>query len=139
MIKRRNTLALASYFGMLASLGASQAAAETFGTWQNPKNSVHIEIVSCDDARCGIVVWANEKAKADSLEGGTAELVGTTLLRNFREKANGKWKGKAFVPDINKEFSGTMTFVDASTIKVKGCLAWIIGCKSQIWTRVTPE
>jgi uncharacterized protein (DUF2147 family) len=139
MIERRNALSFASCIGMFASLVASPAAAETLGIWQNPKNSVHIEIVSCDDARCGVVVWANEKAKADSLEGGTAELVGTTLLRNFREKNNGKWKGKAFVPDIDKEFSGTLTFVDASTIRVKGCLVWIIGCKSQTWTRISPE
>ena len=138
MMRGGSVWTLVAYFGMLAGLAASPAMAESFGIWKNPKNSVNIEIISCDDARCGVVVWANEKAQADSLEGGTAELVGTMLLRDFREKANGKWKGKAFVPDIGKDFSGTATIVDTNTITVKGCLVWLIGCKSQTWTRVIP-
>jgi uncharacterized protein (DUF2147 family) len=136
MILRPKALSLAVFFGMAAWLSATPAAAETSGIWQNPENSVHIEIVSCDDARCGVVVWASEEAKADSLEGGTAELVGTTLLRNFREKANGEWEGAVFVPDIGEDFSGTLVFAGANTITVEGCLVWAIGCKSQTWTRV---
>lgn len=124
-------------FTISATLTASSPPEEDFGIWKNPNDSVHIKIVSCGDARCGVAVWANEKAKADSLKGGTKELIGTMLLRDFREQAAGKWKGKAFVPDIGKEFSGLATIVDATTITVKGCLVWKVGCKSQTWTRVS--
>lgn len=118
---------------------ANSAPVEDFGIWKNPKDSVHIKIVSCSEARCGVVVWANEKAKADSVKGGTNELVGTMILKDFREQPNGEWKGKAFVPDIGKEFSGVATVVDANIMTVKGCIVWKVGCKSQTWTRVSSD
>lgn len=116
--------------------GPLAAAQESFGIWENPQGSVHIKLESCGDARCGVVVWANAKAKADALEGGTANLIGTTILRDFRETADGKWEGKAFVPDIGKEFSGFATVENDSTLTVKGCLVGHFGCKSQTWTEI---
>ena len=46
---------------------------------RNPSNSVHVRIHPCGKSRCGTVVWANAKAKADSARGGTTNLVGTEL------------------------------------------------------------
>jgi uncharacterized protein (DUF2147 family) len=130
-------IVLLTLFTISRSVNASSTLEEDFGIWKNPNDSVHIKIVSCGDARCGVVVWANEKAKADSRKGGTNELVGKMLLRDFRQEATGRWKGKALVPDIGKEFSGLATIVDANTITVKGCLVWKLGCKSQTWTRIS--
>lgn len=103
---------------------------------RNPSNSVHVRIHSCGKTRCGTVVWANDKAKADSARGGTRNLVGTELFREFREVSPKVWKGKVFVPDLNKVFTGTATVKDQSTIVARGCLFASIGCKSQIWKRV---
>jgi len=103
---------------------------------RNPSNSVHVRIHSCGKTRCGTVVWANDKAKADSARGGTRNLVGTELFREFREVSPKVWKGKVFVPDLNKVFTGTATVKDQSTIVARGCLFGSIGCKSQIWKRV---
>ena len=103
---------------------------------RNPSNSVHVRIQPCGKGRCGTVVWANDKAKADSARGGTRNLVGTQLFREFHEISPKVWKGKVFVPDLNKVFSGTGTIKDQNTIVARGCLFAGIGCKSQIWTRV---
>jgi len=103
---------------------------------RNPSNSVHVRIHPCGKTRCGTVVWANDKAKADSARGGTRNLVGTELFREFREVSPKVWKGKVFVPDINKVFTGTGTVKDQNTIVARGCLFGSIGCKSQTWTRV---
>jgi uncharacterized protein (DUF2147 family) len=103
---------------------------------RNPSNSVHVRIHSCGKTRCGTVVWANDKAKADSARGGTRNLVGTELFREFREVSPKVWKGKVFVPDLNKVFTGTATVKDQSTIVARGCLFGSIGCKSQTWKRV---
>ena len=116
--------------------GPLAAAQESFGIWENPQGSVHIKLESCGDARCGVVVWANAKAKADALERGTANLVGTTILRDFRETADGKWEDKAFVPDIGKEFSGFATVENDRTLNVKGYLIGHFGCKLQTWTKI---
>ena len=105
-------------------------------TLRNPSNSVHVRIHRCGKSRCGTVVWANEKAKADSARGGTPKLVGTELFREFREVSPKVWKGKVFVPDLNKVFTGTGTVKDQNTIIARGCLIGNIGCKSQTWTRV---
>ena len=104
--------------------------------FRNPQNSVHVRIHPCGKGRCGTVVWANAKAKADSARGGTPNLVGTELFREFREVSPKVWKGKVFVPDINKVFTGTGTIKDQNTIVARGCLIAGMGCKSQIWTRV---
>jgi uncharacterized protein (DUF2147 family) len=117
----------------------SPAVAQNAGqdsVWRNPSNSVHVRIHPCGKSRCGTVVWANAKAKADSARGGTKNLIGTELFRDFREKSPKVWKGKVFVPDINGTFTGTATIRDQNTLVARGCLIGNFGCKSQAWTRV---
>ena len=119
--------------------GSATASAQNPGqenVFRNPSNSVHVRIHPCGKGRCGTVVWANDKAKKDSARGGTRNLVGTELFREFREVSPKVWKGKVFVPDLNKVFTGTGTIKDQNTIVARGCLFAGIGCKSQTWTRV---
>jgi uncharacterized protein (DUF2147 family) len=104
--------------------------------WRNPQDSVHVRIHPCGAGRCGTVIWANEKAKSDSAKGGTANLVGTQLFREFVETSPKIWTGKVFVPDLNRVFSGTGTVIDANTLVARGCLVGKIGCKSQTWVRI---
>ena len=122
-----------------AYLLPAAADAQTVGkdnVWRNPSNSVHVRVHPCGNSRCGTVVWANDKAKKDSARGGTPNLVGTELFRDFREVSPKVWKGKVFVPDLNKVFTGTGTIKDQNTVVARGCLLGNIGCKSQTWTRV---
>ncbi len=122
----------------LSAVAASPASAQdvfTYGVWRNPKNTVHVEIKPCGGGRaCGNVVWANEDAQEDARKGGTPNLIGLQLLRDFQLQKNGSWKGKVFVPDLNMTLSGTADFPNASTMKAKGCL--LLFCKSQTWRRV---
>ena len=130
---------LAVAFVLAALLAPSAILAKDVGqdlVLRNPSNSVHVRIHPCGKTRCGTVVWANEKAKADSARGGTPNLVGTELFREFREVSPKVWKGKVFVPDINKVLTGTGTVKDQNTIVARGCLFAGMGCKSQTWTRV---
>jgi len=123
----------------LSSLPASGASASerSLGEWRNPSNSVHVRVEPCGRQQmCGVVIWASEKAKADSGRGGTDPLVGAQLFRDFIEEKPGVWRGRVFVPDIAKTFSGTVTVVDSETLRANGCLIGKIGCRSQIWTRL---
>lgn len=119
---------------MLVSAAVAEVSQDLVLT--NPSNSVHVRIHRCGESRCGTVVWANAKAKADSARGGTKKLVGTQLFREFQEVSPKVWKGKVFVPDLNKTLTGTGTVKDQDTILARGCLIAGIGCKSQTWTRV---
>jgi uncharacterized protein (DUF2147 family) len=129
------TVLLTVVGALSVALPASAQDQFTYGVWRNPKNSVHVEIKPCGGGRaCGFVVWANDDAKADARKGGTANLVGLQLLRDFALQKSGSWKGRVFVPDLNMTLSGTADFPDATTMKAKGCL--LLFCKSQTWRRV---
>lgn len=104
--------------------------------WRNPSNSVHIRITPCgQDRKCGKVIWASDKAKADARKGGTTQLVGSNLLRDVRPSESGQYKARVFVPDLNQSFSGQVR-VNGDQLIGKGCVLGII-CKSQTWTRIS--
>jgi uncharacterized protein (DUF2147 family) len=128
---------LAAAAGLMTASSALADDSFNYGVWRNPKNSVHVEIKPCGGGKaCGVVIWANDEAKADAKKGGTPDLVGLQLLRDFQLQKNGSWKGKVFVPDLNMNFNGTADFPDTTTMKAKGCLIGGFLCKSQTWRRV---
>jgi uncharacterized protein (DUF2147 family) len=127
---------LAATFAVTPALAGPPAAAPIASEWRNPGNSVHVRIDRCDGQLCGTVTWASAKAQADARRGGTDQLVGTHLFRDLQPEGPGKWRGKVFVPDIRKTFSGTLTFADPETMVGKGCVLFGLVCKSQAWSRV---
>jgi uncharacterized protein (DUF2147 family) len=124
----------------VAALGLVQApafaqASDVYGVWRNPKNSVHVEVKPCGQNACGYVVWASPKALRDAQEAGSNQLVGLQIFREMTPTQSGDWKGKVFVPDLNRTFSGRAEPIDATRLRAKGCLVAGVVCKSQIWTR----
>jgi uncharacterized protein (DUF2147 family) len=115
---------------------AQTAEQDSFGIWTNPQRSVQVRAHRCGQALCGTVVQANAKAQADARKGGTANLVGAQLFSGFIMEKENVWRGKVFVPDIRKTFSGTITRVDSRTLRAEGCLLGRIGCRTQDWTLV---
>lgn len=132
-----HALAAAVALVSTASVAHAQTEPSLIGVWRNPKNSVHVDIKPCGDKLCGVVVWANDKAKQDAKEGGTANLVGTQLFRDFGLQGGGVYRGKVFIPDLNMNFTGTATQVDATSLRARGCLLASVFCKSQTWKRVS--
>ena len=63
-------------------------------------------------------------------------MVGLQLLQDFAPAGQG-WRGKVFVPDLNRTLTGSARTIDANHIEAKGCLIGSILCKSQVWTRLT--
>lgn len=129
-------LGMAPVSAHAASVASVAETARTYGVWRNPKNSVHLEIKDCGETACGVVIWASDRAKADARKGGSPNLVGLQLLRDFAPDKKGAWRGKVFVPDLNMTFSGAAEVLDTKTLRAKGCVLGGIICKSQIWTRV---
>jgi uncharacterized protein (DUF2147 family) len=127
--------------GLVALIATTTGAAAgdgdaAIGTWRNIRNTMHIEILHCGDSMCGKVVWASDQATADAKRGGTRDLIGTEIFRDFRRDAAGNWRGKVFVPDLNKTFSGTIELVDRNTLKGTGCLIGRVLCKSKVLVRI---
>ena len=82
------------------------------------------------------MVWASEEAQADARRGTGQPLIGQQLLRDFAPDRNGGWKGKVFVPDMNRTFTGAARLVDAGRLEAQGCLLGKVLCKRQTWRRV---
>lgn len=120
-----------------AAHGAPAPDSMRGSVWRNPGNSVHIRFVPCGQDLCGTVVWANEKAIADARRGSGTELLGTQIFRNLRAVKPDTWQGRVHVPDIGASFDGTITRVGEDRLVGEGCLIGRIGCRSQVWTRVS--
>lgn len=123
------------YALLLAQAAPSPAPAKE-SVWRNPRDSVHVRVHPCGSGMCGTVIWANDQAKADSARGGTPNLVGTELFRDFHQTSPNLWTGRVFVPDMNHVFSGTGSLAGGGSLIARGCIAKDFGCKSQTWTRI---
>lgn len=136
MIRLSTLGALVVAAGLASSTTASaQGDPSIHGVWRNPKNTVHVQIKPCAAGACGYVVWATDKAKADARAGGTTQLIGLQLLQDFSQDKKGLWRGKVFVPDLNRTFTGSAELAGPATMKAKGC--FVVLCKSQTWTRIS--
>lgn len=105
------------------------------GRWKNPSGSVIVAIDVCGAAYCGTVEWASDKAKADAAKGGTEALVGTQLMTGFVPAGTSKWKGRLFIPDMNRRSKAELRMQGGGQLKVTGCAVGRMICKSQYWTR----
>ena len=124
-------------FAALAALFAvSSVQAADLGVWTGPKDNVRVAIKSCGTSTCGTVVYASPKAEADARKSGLTTLVGQQLLRDFEPTGHGGMRGKVFVPTLKVTLQGTAEFIDARTMKAKGCVLGGLICKAQVWHRI---
>ena len=124
-------------FALIPIAGAADAAAPIEGKWKNPKGSVIINVAACGAATyCGRVAWATAKAKADARQGGTANLVGTSLLTGLRATGQGNYRGRVLLPKRDIHATAYVRAAGPNAIDVKGCAVAGILCKEQRWTRV---
>src|SRR4051794_17470934 len=124
---------------ILASLILAQTVAppqqpSIDGQWRSPGGNSIIAIAPCGSSLCGTVVWASDKAKQDARK-GTDQLIGTQLLTNLQQRAEGRWQGKLFVPDQNIRATAKLQLIGAQQLKVSGCALGKTLCKSELWTR----
>lgn len=113
---------------------AAAASAPIEGSWKSPGGNSIIAIAPCGDDLCGTVAWASAKAKEDSRK-ATNQLIGTQLLTALRQRRDGRWQGKLFIPDKNMRVTAKIELVSPGQLKVSGCAAGRALCKSTLWTR----
>lgn len=111
------------------------AASPLEGTWTNPKRTVTVRIAPCGQSLCGRVVNASAKARRDAAEGGTRNLIGTTILKDLRPAGANRWKGQVFMPKADRH-AGANLSLRGNRLTVQGCILSVI-CKDQTWSRVS--
>lgn len=128
---------LMAFAALALGTSAVSAADNPYGTWRNPKNSLHVRVAPCSDRLCGTVVWASEKAKRDAAEGMDEPLIGSMIFRDLARDKRGVWRGRVFLPNKGRTFSGSLDMVDRNTMEAKGCVFGGLFCKAQLWTRLS--
>jgi uncharacterized protein (DUF2147 family) len=93
-----------------------------------------IRIAPCGVQLCGRVVHASASARQKAAQGGTKELIGTTLLSNVKPAGANQWRGQVFLPKRNMYASGTLR-LSGTLLKVEGCKMGVV-CKEQTWSRL---
>lgn len=120
----------------LTLTAAAPPTVDPRGDWRNTRDTVHMRVAACGEALCATVIWASDKAKADARKGSGQDLVGSRLLSDLRRHANGRWKGKAYVPDIDVRASAVMVPVKPNLLRVSGCILGGLICRTAHWHRM---
>src|SRR5579863_5606526 len=131
---------LAAAAGTIAAGGSADGIA---GRWITETRHGIVEITHCGASICGRLVDSDtirgDPRSRDVHNRDSAQrqrpLKGLMMLQGFRGDA-GKWdSGSVYNPDDGGTYHGTITMMNADTLKVRGCIVWPL-CKSQLWKRV---
>lgn len=126
-----------SLFAAIALLAGPGVAPDAIiGQWSNAKGTIEVRTRRCGAELCGRVVRASAKAEASARKGGTASLVGTELLRGYRQDRNGVWNGRVFIPKIGRDVSSQIKQTSNDTLTISGCMVGGMLCRTQVWHRV---
>ncbi|WP_260483153.1 DUF2147 domain-containing protein [Sphingomicrobium flavum] len=123
-------------FSLLAAPASAAAPHPLEGRWK--EGNLVIDIAPCGSVLCGTVVSASKKQQARAMKGSGTRLIGSRLITDIRPdgRAN-RYKAKVFVADRDMNASGQIDQLSNDRIKVKGCVALGILCKSEEWQRVS--
>ena len=119
----------------VAAPAAAPSAAVAIGLWRNPKQTIEVRTGMCGAELCGTVVAASSTARADARDAGVTHLIGTALLRNYRQTGPDSWSGRVFVPDMGRVFASRIAVLPPNRLRISGCILGGLVCKSQVWTR----
>lgn len=118
----------------LIALPSAAVSAPIEGKWQNPKDSVIVNVIPCGaETYCGRVTWASPKAKRKA-DGRLR--VGTQLLSGLKADGRGGYKGRAYEPRRQIRANATIRNAGRNALIVRGCALGGLICKAQRWTRV---
>jgi uncharacterized protein (DUF2147 family) len=122
---------------MIAMLVQTSApSSDIRGDWINQRQTAVIRISDCPTGLCGVVIWSAPAARGDAARGGTTELNGTTVMRDFAGLGGTRWRGQVFLPDLNRSVKATIELQSEGTrLQVKACELGGLVCKTQTWSR----
>ena len=127
----------------LATFAATPAlASDIVGRWVTPSKG-QVEIFKCGAALCGKLITSprldQEPHLTDELNKDASKrgrkLKGMTFLEGFGGGPTVFSGGKLYNPEDGAVYAGTITVVDAATLKLKGCVVAPL-CKTQVWKRM---
>lgn len=65
----------------------------------------------------------------------TDPLIGAEVLSGLVRNRQAGWKGRLFVPDLNKHSKVSLRSLGQDEVKITGCAIGRLVCESEVWTR----
>ncbi len=122
---------LATAAAMVMVAGAAMAD-PVVGTWKSQPGEtggyIHVKIAPCGSNICGTItkVVGNDNTS----------IVGRKIINGMKANGGGKYSGGTiWAPDTDKTYKSKMA-LSGNKLKVSGCVAGGIICRSQSWTRL---
>lgn len=132
----RSIFALGMTVAAMLLAGAAPPQAGIEGVWQNANKTVNLRLAPCGEALCATVIWATEQARADARKGSGKELVGSRLLTGLRPTSPDTWRGKVYVPDLDRHATATVRRTRPDQLRVSGCVLGGLICRTRDWQRI---
>ena len=106
------------------------AMADITGNWLSQKNEegkqITVKIYNCGEQICGTIT--------DIHNSDNKEIIGIEIIEDMKKKHDTYYRGgRIYAPDTEKWYNSKINVIDANTLKVSGCVAFI--CRDQVWTR----
>lgn len=119
---------------------ALASAEDAFGTWRHPENGSLVKLYSCGGGLCAQIVKTQDpNAKDDknpdpSKRGRKVE--GIVIMSGAKKEGDNQWRGKLYNREDGNTYSGSITVLSKTQVKLEGCVLGGIICKGVTWTRV---
>jgi uncharacterized protein (DUF2147 family) len=118
--------------GVLAGIAAaaftgSAIAADPFGIFERPSTGAHVQFYNCSGKVCGKIVKVKDASKQST--------VGTVILKGADKVGDNKWKGDLLNTEDGKTYSGHLTLLSPTELKLEGCTMAVL-CKGETWRKV---
>lgn len=106
-------------------------AGDPGGLWQSEKDDdgdwIDLSIEPCGSSLCG---------KIANVHGGNPKFVGLTIIQGMTPVDENSWSdGKIFAVDEDTWYDSKMELVGPDQLKISGCVAYGLLCKSQTLRR----
>jgi len=142
----RRNLALPALFLVLAPLSRGDDVSPVDGIWVNGDGDGWIELsVIAGELRGRIIGSPDDPQNArpsrlDEKNPDESErrrpLRGLTILSGFRSAGGGRWAGgRVYDPNSGNTYRGTITLVDADTLRLRGYIGISLFGRTEVWRR----
>ena len=137
---RSTAVALGAGTLLLCTMAYAQTAEDAFGTWRHPENGSHISVYKCGQGLCAKIVKVADPSRTDVNNPDpklrSRPVVGIHLMSGATKSGDNAWSGKLYNTQDGKTYSGSITVIDKSHLKLEGCVLGGLVCQGPTWTRV---
>jgi uncharacterized protein (DUF2147 family) len=132
-------------FAALFAAGSARAQTlEPTGVWLTQAGDAKVRVSKCGGGICGVIVWLREPIDSGTGRPATDNknpnpalaarpMIGLPLFSGMQPSGPNRWSGQIYNADDGNMYASNISSLDATSLKVEGCVGAI--CGGETWTR----